>query len=232
MKIKLIYSYNGAKFSGSQTQPNGEAVEDSLNTALAHAGIFERVISSSRTDTGVHALGQASTTHCGDFWELGTLYNQINRHLSPYIRIKRIQKVDESFQVRFDAVARSYAYVLNHDKFSPFLSDFCHFCKKPDLGRLNQNLQIFKGKNDFSNFMKVGGSSSSPVREIYEARAYEWRNLTIIKFKANGFLRSQVRLMVANAIIATQNRQNFSLQAPLTRKPFPASALYLQRVFY
>ena len=62
MKIALTYAYNGAKFSGSQTQPSGLAAEDCLNAALARVGINERVISSSRTDKGVHALAQVSAT--------------------------------------------------------------------------------------------------------------------------------------------------------------------------
>ncbi|MDD7324287.1 MAG: tRNA pseudouridine(38-40) synthase TruA, partial [Campylobacter lanienae] len=61
MKIAIIYAYNGAKFQGSQTQPNGKAVEDALNLALRKIGVFSQVNSSSRTDTGVHALMQLSS---------------------------------------------------------------------------------------------------------------------------------------------------------------------------
>lgn len=55
MKIALKYSYDGSKFSGSQTQPNVKAVEDAINEALSHVGIYEPVLSGSRTDKGVHA---------------------------------------------------------------------------------------------------------------------------------------------------------------------------------
>ena len=55
MKIALKYSYNGSKFSGSQTQPNMLAVEDAINQALNHIGIYEPILSGSRTDKGVHA---------------------------------------------------------------------------------------------------------------------------------------------------------------------------------
>ena len=58
MKIQLIYSYDGSKFQGSQTQPHENGVEDELSRALAHVGIFERVVSSSRTDKSVHANNQ------------------------------------------------------------------------------------------------------------------------------------------------------------------------------
>ena len=130
MKIRLTYAYNGTNFSGSQTQPNGKSVEDTLNLALARHGIFERVISSGRTDRGVHALGQISTTHCGDFWDLQNLKKRLNFHLRPHIFIKKIECVSEDFQPRFDAKFRVYAYVLNHANFSPFMADFCHFCER------------------------------------------------------------------------------------------------------
>ena len=66
MKIQLIYSYDGSKFQGSQTQPHEKGVEDELERALAHVGIFERVISSSRTDKSVHANNQSSSVVCGN----------------------------------------------------------------------------------------------------------------------------------------------------------------------
>ena len=86
MKIALIYSYDGSKFCGSQTQPNLNAVEDKLNLALNRVGIFQKVISSSRTDKNVHALNQVSTTEIGDFFhDLNHLKNLINHHAKPYI---------------------------------------------------------------------------------------------------------------------------------------------------
>ena len=111
MKIQLIYSYDGSKFQGSQTQPHENGVEDELARALAHVGIFERVISSSRTDKSVHANNQSSSVVCGDhFKDLNRLQDLINHHAHPSIHIKRINLVDDSFQARYDAVARSYRY--------------------------------------------------------------------------------------------------------------------------
>lgn len=199
IKIRLIYSFDGSKFCGSQTQPNGKAVEDRLNSALFRCGINEKVISASRTDKGVHALSQISTTHCAAFWDLQNLRHFINRHAKPSIYVRKIERADENFQVRFDAKARSYRYILNHDEFSPFFSNYFYFYPKISPFLLNLSLGIFVGKHDFSEFMKSGSASGS-VREIYKAFAYRYKNFTIINFKANGFLRAQVRLMVANAL--------------------------------
>ena len=70
VKLKLVYSYDGSKFSGSQSQSHGRGVEDVLRAALGRVGIFAPLISSSRTDKGVHALRQVSCVECAVHWEL------------------------------------------------------------------------------------------------------------------------------------------------------------------
>jgi len=230
--LKITYSYNGAKFCGSQSQPNGLSVENALKAALGHVGLFGSLTTSSRTDKGVHALSQVSTMPCPDFWDLRRLKELINRHALPYIYIKKLEFVDENFHPRFSAKARSYRYILNHGEFDPFLADFCHFYPNLDINLLNLALSNFIGEHDFSVFMKAGSEIKSPVRKIYKAYAFRHKNLTIIKFKANGFLRSQVRLMVANALKSLNSGQKINFKKALTRIPAPPNGLYLERIFY
>ncbi len=250
MKIALTYAYNGAKFSGSQTQPSGLAAEDCLNAALARVGINERVISSSRTDKGVHALAQVSATHCGDFWSsnLNYLLGQINRHAAPHLLVREIREVAEDFHPRYDARARSYRYLLCHDEQNAFLADFAYFCPRPDLDALNATLTALKGERDFADFHKSGSDEKSTVRRLTHSCAYRATrfgalagDFTIIKFEANGFLRSQVRMMVANALkIATEpsnldsNLKYLRSNPPrtITKIPAPACGLYLKKVIY
>ena len=232
VKLKLVYSYDGSKFSGSQSQPHGRGVEDVLRAALGRVGIFAPLISSSRTDKGVHALRQVSCVECAVHWELPRLRELINRHCAPYIFVRHISPVPRDFHPRYDAAARCYRYVLNHGRPSPFLSDFCVFYPRVDLAALNAALANFVGERDFSEFMKSGSDIKSPVRELYVARAYSFRNLTLINFKANGFLRAQVRLMVANALKSVQSGRKISFSRALSRIPFPPNGLYLSSVSY
>ena len=232
VKLKLVYSYDGSKFSGSQSQPHGRGVEDVLRAALGRVGIFAPLISSSRTDKGVHALRQVSCVECTVHWELPRLKELINRHCAPYIFVRHISPVPRDFHPRYDAVARCYRYVLNHGRPSPFLSDFCVFYPRVDLAALNAALANFVGEHDFSEFMKSGSDIKSPVRELYVARAYSFRNLTLINFKANGFLRAQVRLMVANALKSVQIGHKISFSRALSRIPFSPNGLYLSGVSY
>ncbi|CAD7289214.1 tRNA pseudouridine synthase A [Campylobacter majalis] len=240
MKIKLIISYDGSKFQGSQTQPHQNAVEDVLSTALSRVGIYEKPSSSSRTDKGVHANNQVVCVRCGEhFSDLNRLKSLINCHAHPYIHIKKIQKVSENFQVRFDAKARAYRYIISHDEFSVFESDYVVYMPKFDIKKANEVLQNFIGTHDFSSFMKTGSDTKSPIREISKAFCYEYKNKTIIVFKANGFLRGQVRLMVACLLKSLKYKNSSELLKAqlqntkiLTRIPAPPQGLYLNRVFY
>lgn len=205
MRLKLVFSYDGSKFQGSQTQPHKNGVEDALGAALAHVGIFSKIISSSRTDKGVHANNQVACVECGEhFKDFTRLKALINRHAHPAIHVKFISRVKDGFHPRYDATARAYRYVINHGEFSPFLSPYETFLPKFDLNLANELLALFVGEHDFSAFMKLGSDAKSPVRRITKAFCYARGERTIIIFKANGFLRAQVRLMVASVLKALE----------------------------
>ena len=205
MRLKLVFSYDGSKFQGSQTQPHENGVEDALGVALAHVGIFSKIISSSRTDRGVHANNQVACVECGEhFKDFAHLRALINRHAHPAIHVKFISRVKDDFHPRYDATARAYRYIVNHGEFSPFLSSYETFLPKFDLNLANELLALFVGEHDFSAFMKLGSDVKSPVRRVAKAFCYERGERTIIVFKANGFLRAQVRLMVASVLRALE----------------------------
>lgn len=205
MRLKLIFSYDGSKFQGSQTQPHENGVEDALGATLAHVGIFSKIISSSRTDKGVHANNQVACVECGEhFSDLTRLKVLINRHAHPAVHVKFISRMQDCFHPRYDATARAYRYVINHGEFSPFLAPYETFLPKFDLNLANELLALFVGEHDFSAFMKLGSDVKSPMRHVSKAFCYERGERTIIVFKANGFLRAQVRLMVASVLRALE----------------------------
>ncbi|MBE3022901.1 tRNA pseudouridine(38-40) synthase TruA [Campylobacter sp. 7477a] len=240
MKIWFIFSYDGSKFQGSQTQPHENGVEDALARALAHVGIFNKITSSSRTDKGVHANNQSACVECGEhFKDLNRLKDLINRHAHPHIHIKRIMRANEEFHPRYDAKARLYRYIISHEDFSVFRSDYEVFLPEFDIKIANKLLKNFIGEHDFSMFMKTGSDTKSPVRTITKAFCYRHKNKSVIVFKANGFLRGQVRLMVATVLKGLKFNNAGKLicaqlqnKAPFTRIPAPAQGLYLHRVFY
>ncbi|MGP1484795.1 MAG: tRNA pseudouridine(38-40) synthase TruA [Campylobacter sp.] len=214
MKIKLIYSYDGSKFCGSQTQPNCKGVEDRLKFALSKLGISSNLLTSSRTDKGVHALNQVSSIECAqNFSDLNKIKNLINRHANPFIHVKFIERISKNFHPRYDAKFRSYRYIVNHGEFSPFLADYETFLPKFDIKKANEILSLFVGKHDFIAFMKLGSDVKSTTRSVKKAFCYQRGNRTVFFFKANGFLRSQIRLMVACVLkaVALENGKELVL---------------------
>ena len=142
---------------------------------------------------------------CGEhFRDFAHLRALINRHAHPAIHVKFISRVKDDFHPRYDATARAYRYVINHGEFSPFLSPYETFLPKFDPNLANELLALFVGEHNFSAFMKLGSDVKSPVRRVSKAFCYARGERTIIIFKANGFLRAQVRLMVASVLKALE----------------------------
>ncbi len=260
MKIAIIWAYDGSRFSGSQTQKNATAAEDALNAALNKIGIFNKVSSAGRTDRGVHATAQVSSVDINECWKnrLDILKKCANKHLLNGIHIKNIAQVPTKFGARQSAKWREYRYIILNGEAGAFLKGFvCETTKNIDLQTLNSALKVFLGKHDFKGFYKSGSGEKSSVREIYKIHAYQlikqngkWRRsyetahqpnsvATIIKIRANGFLRAQVRMMVANALLAAQSGDGASelkaallSHAPLTKIPAPPTGLYLTKIHY
>ena len=240
MKIKLIFSYDGSRFQGSATQPHANSVQDTLLNALTHLGIFERPLFASRTDKGVHSLGAVASVRCGEhFDDLTLLKNQLNRFAHPHIHIKRIEKVSENFEVRFDAKMREYRYILHHGEFSSFLAPYFHFYPKIDIQKANEILAHFIGTHDFKLFQKQNEPNKDTVRTVFKAKVYNYKNLTIFVFRANGFLRAQIRFTVATVLKALAKKlsqseilEQINAQKAHIRTPAPPNGLYLTKILY
>lgn len=241
MRVCIILAYNGSKTQGSQEQNSHEnTIINKIITALRAIGVFQKPVGSGRTDKGVHALNQVLHLDLPSFWtDLVEFKKRLNFYLKPYIYIKSIKRANADFHARFSAKARAYRYVLNHNEFDVFMSDFCYFYPRVDTSRLNFALNLFVGMHNFMYFKKTGSQTKDDIRIIYKCYAYRYKNLTIIYIKANGFLRSQVRMMVNAALACEKDKISFSnLQEQLECKKqhlktlAPFSGLYLTRVFY
>ncbi len=240
MKLKLTLAYDGSRFQGSATQPHLNSVQDTLAQALAHLGIYEKPLFASRTDKGVHSLNAVASVVCGEHFEdLNALKSWLNRFAHPQIHIKRIEKVSENFQVRFDAKAREYRYLLHHGEFSPFKAPYFHFYKRIDLEKANEVLNFFVGKHDFRHFAKQNAPHKNATRTIFIAKAYAHGHLSVFKFRADGFLRAQIRLMMSAVLRVldgkmskAQLREQIAATRAHTRILVPANGLYLTRIFY
>ena len=236
MRVKLTLAYNGTNFLGSQTQTQTKnTVLGELERVLQQLGITNRVIASGRTDKGVHASGQVCHLDLPPFWnDEVKLKRVINEMLTSTIQVKKIEKVNDAFHARYDAKVRTYRYLIKVGTSNPFEADFITFVKKIDFDKIQKNICSFIGQHDFKNFMKTGSDTQNSTREIYKAFSYKYKGYIVLNFQANGFLRSQIRLMVG--AILTLDTQQIKEKLENTKehrvKPAPANGLYLAKINY
>ncbi|WDL69457.1 tRNA pseudouridine(38-40) synthase TruA [Helicobacter winghamensis] len=235
-KVAMRIAYNGGAFFGFQSQSNVQSVANVLEDVFKSVGVFSKITASGRTDKGVHSSAQVISLEIPYFWKnLENLKVCLNAKLAPNLFIKHIWEVGDDFHARFSATRRGYCYVLSKH-FSPFLTPFSlHYnLKNPNL--IKQALKLLVGTHNFGAFKKQGSGEKSSVRSIFRADLREFRGFWILSFWGNGFLRSQVRLMVGFLLeIDKGNLTLEALEAQLNgemryRIPIAPNGLYLSRV--
>jgi len=236
MRCALTISYNGRNFLGSQTQKSSSnTILGNLEHVLREINIDSKLIASGRTDRGVHATGQVCHLDLPEFWsDLKKLKRVLNEMLPKSIHIKNIKKVDDDFHARYSAKKRLYRYVIKEGESNPFEDDFITFLDSADYLSIEKSIKLFKGEFDFKYFMKSGSDVKSTTRVIYRAFAYRHNDSIILNFEANGFLRSQIRLMVG--ALLTLNSKEIKEQLNCIKhhkvKPAKCNGLYLAKIKY
>jgi tRNA pseudouridine38-40 synthase len=240
VRVKAVISYDGASFRGFQKQKSTNlTVTQAVEEALVSIGIKNSIRGGGRTDKGVHATGQVIDFIVPYFWrDLNRLRDILNRKLNG-VYFKHISSVDSSFHARFSAKRRIYRYIFKTTKPSIFEERYISYYPNFNREILNRSLKLFEGEHDFGYFLKSGTVTNSNIRTIYRAYYMEYKKYHIIYFEANGFLRSQVRLMVDFAIkvslkelTISQQLQQLELKKRYSTALAPPNGLYLARIIY
>jgi tRNA pseudouridine38-40 synthase len=158
LKFKLVIAYDGTAYQGWQVQKTGTGVQEKVEAALAR--LFPSrpgVHGSSRTDTGVHALGlvahfEAPRAECR--MTTRKLALALNAWLPADIRVLSAARAPEGFHARFDATGKQYRYfVWNHPAMNPLLRHTAWHVPRPlDLEAMRAGAKRFVGKHDFKSF--------------------------------------------------------------------------------
>ncbi|RRS30299.1 MAG: pseudouridine synthase [Epsilonproteobacteria bacterium (ex Lamellibrachia satsuma)] len=240
MRVKAVITYDGSAYQGFQKQTTtNRTVTHSIEKALHSLQIESSITGSGRTDAGVHATGQVIHFDLPEFWtDLDKLKQNLNRKLTQ-IQFKHITKSSHDFHARFSAKKRVYRYVFKTQKPSVFEQKYISYYPQFDTALLKQALSLFIGKHDFDYFHKTGSITHTTVREIYAAHYIQRKNNHIIYFEANGFLRSQVRMMLDAAMQCAREEMTLAqlLEQIKCRKKHstklaPPHGLYLSRILY
>ncbi len=243
-KILLIVEYDGTGYHGFQWQNGLPSVQKEIEKALLKlTGERRRVIAASRTDAGVHALGQVVSFRTGSSLPPNTFISGLNHYLPNDIAVKAAYRIDDSFNVRRDALSREYSYyILNSSTRSPVRGAFSYLIAGPlDIEAMNQAAQALIGEHDFASFASRNGTENkSTVRRVSRAEMERDGEMVIFHMVANSFLTHQVRNTVGALIrvglgkmSASQFHDILEARKPALAGPtVPACGLYLDRVNY
>ena len=236
MRVAITIAYDGTSYLGSQIQKEtNNTIFSQVQKVLSQLGIDEKTVASGRTDKGVHATGQVFHIDLPPFWfDTKKLKRVLNAMLPSSIVVKQIKSVDDDFHARYSAKKRIYRYIIKESASNPFESNFVTFLNSLNFRQIHSNIKLFIGEHDFKQFMKTGSDVKTTTRVIYRAFAYRHNGYVILNFEGNGYLRSQIRLMVGALLQLDEKQIKEQLSCRKTHKirPAPSNGLYLSKIKY
>ncbi|OPX26242.1 MAG: tRNA pseudouridine(38-40) synthase TruA [Campylobacteraceae bacterium 4484_166] len=239
--IKLVFSYDGSRYYGSQIQPQKKTVAYEFEKIFKKLNINSKLILSGRTDKNVHATNQVANIFVPPFWtDMKKLFHIISTQLPKSIELKSLSEVSPTFHARFSAKKRVYRYIITQKKPSVYQEPYITYHKEQiDKNLITSSMKEFVGRYDFRNFSKDLPKEQNSIREIYEAKFYKHKDIYLFKFVANSFLRGQIRLMVALLLDISSKKANkkdikqmLFLKTKKQLTQAPPNGLYLTKIFY
>lgn len=253
-KIRLLLEYDGTAYHGWQLQAKGDTLQGVIEDRIVKiTGEYSRIVGASRTDAGVHALGQTATFRTGSDLDATTIKKALNALLPGDIRVLDASEVEDSFHPRKDAVEKSYFYIIANQRKSPvFLSRYSWLvAQQLDMRTMKEAAEVLIGNHDFSSFMGTGSDIQSPAREILSLSIERLEgigfmtvalngNFIKIRIAANGFLRHMVRNIVGTLTEIGRGRTHkYAMKEILNSRDrkragrtAPPNGLFLERIVY
>lgn len=197
-RILLVVAYEGTNYCGWQVQPNGLTIEEVLNRELSR--LFKediKVIGASRTDAGVHAMGNLAVFDTNARIPGEKIAYALNVSLPPDIRIQKSMEVAEDFHPRHCDTRKTYEYHIYNYKFeNPLRRNFCAFTHyELDITNMRKATEYLIGEHDFKSFCNIHTNVTDTVRTIYSIEIEKTGHEIVITIKGNGFLYNMVRII-------------------------------------
>ncbi len=214
--IKLTIAYDGADFHGWQLQPGVATIQGALNDAASKI-TQEKVFmhGASRTDAGVHALGQAAHFKTQSSLSALEFQRALNALLPPSIRVVAAEETGPDFHARWQAQGKTYRYRIFRGRVLPPFEyrRALHYPWPLDEAAMAEAARKFEGEHDFSSFAASSGSEDDDrdrlmTREIYSSEIVREPDREEIAYVVRGrsFLRYMVRKIVGTLIEVGKGR--------------------------
>lgn len=217
-RILLRVAYDGTGYHGWQVQPNARTIEGELNRVLTQlTGEEIQVTGASRTDAGVHALGNVAVFDTASRIPAEKFSYALNQRLPEDIVVQSSVQVDDDFHPRHCDCQKTYEYdILNRTFPLPAYRNTAYFLYGDlDLDAMGRACRAFLGEHDFASFCAAGAQVQTTVRTIYSLEVLEQpltgagrgvqlqqspERLLTIRVRGNGFLYNMVRIIAGTLV--------------------------------
>ena len=203
-RVRLTVAYDGTNYHGWQIQNNGITIESELNRCLTDL-LREpvEVIGASRTDSGVHALGNIAVFDTTSRMPAEKISYALNQRLPEDIRIQKSEQVPDDWHPRRCDSRKTYEYRIYRAQFpmpvKRLYSLFTYY--ELDVNRMQEAAAYLEGEHDFKSFCQTGAQVESTVRTIYSVEVEEQgENDLVIRVCGNGFLYNMVRIIAGTLV--------------------------------
>lgn len=210
-RVRLVVAYDGTNYHGWQIQKNGITIESELNRCLSDL-LKEpiEVIGASRTDSGVHAMGNIAVFDTYARMPGEKVSYALNQRLPEDIRIQKSEEVALDWHPRHRDSRKTYEYRIYRGEFPmPVKRLYSLFTyHKLDVTAMQEAAKYFVGEKDFKSFCQVGAQVESTVRTIYDLTVEEQGPELVIRVTGNGFLYNMVRIIAGTLMEVGQGKKN------------------------
>ena len=203
MRVKLIVAYDGTNYCGWQIQDNGVTIEEILNKELSNLLKEDiHVIGASRTDSGVHALGNVAVFDTETRIPAEKISFALNQRLPDDIRIQNSCQVKDDFHPRFCDTIKTYEYKIWNNRFpNPVVRLYSKFVYyNLDIEKMEKAAQYLIGEHDFKSFCSTRTQVENTVREVTDINFRKEGNMIIMQIKGYGFLYNMVRIIMGTLL--------------------------------
>ncbi len=202
-RVLLKIAYDGTNYCGWQIQENGITVEQIINEKLGELlGEEITVIGASRTDSGVHALGNVAVFDTETRIPAEKISFALNQRLPADIRIQESREVAPDFHPRHCNSKKTYEYKILNRRFAvPTERLYSHFVYMPlDVEKMKKGAEYIVGEHDFKSFCSSRSQVENTVRTIYRLEIKKEGDMIHMIICGNGFLYNMVRIIVGTLI--------------------------------
>ncbi len=209
-RVRLVVAYDGTNYHGWQIQNNGITIESELNRCLSDLlGEEIQVIGASRTDSGVHALGNIAVFDTTSRMPAEKVSYALNQRLPEDIRIQKSEEVDIDWHPRYCESRKTYEYRIYRGQFPmPVKRLYSLFSyHNMDVVKMQKAAAYLVGEHDFKSFCQVGAQVESTVRTLYHAEVEEQGDDLVIRVCGNGFLYNMVRIIAGTLMEVGQGKR-------------------------